>query len=110
MTIDKFIKENVKITMEPERWVVSFGGEYHDETYNKSSFDAQGMMDAVYDEVEGILQVEYAHYCQFCNEYFNDDPLHRQEDTTFLARYGDTVVWGGDNVTVPVCPFCKEDL
>ena len=67
--------------------------------------------DSVYDTMTEFLQEDHKYECGFCSAFFNEDGVeHRHEEYSFTAPYGETIVWGGDNDTVAVCPICKRDL
>ena len=74
----------------------------------ESMIDAQ---DTAEDFVKDEMRQHFRFYCSFCQEFLNEtDVEHRLEDSRFSAPFGSTIVWGGDVETIPVCPFCGDDL
>lgn len=104
------INEYSKIDYKEENGLITVSINGDDSIFEpfESMLDAQ---DEAEDFVKEEMKGEFQYYCDFCQEFLNEsDVQHRIEDARFTAPYGSTVVIGGDVLSVPVCPFCDDDL
>ena len=87
-------------------FVIYLDGDYIGEYDNL--LEAQDVLEDAHDEA---MNGEHKYKCDFCQQWFDEcDVVHRIEDQSFTAPYGDTFVLGGDVASVPICPICSDDM